>query len=176
MKAADRLVVCCGNCGADVPLPTGPTGGVARKYLDGVPHGTDYAYRAHKCRCDDCKAANNQAQREGNRSRAAKLADDPSLQPHGNTATYSNWGCRCDDCRAAWSAEMAVQFASRKARLAADPTIVPHGRPSTYNGWGCRCDDCTRVYVAAQRRRDKARKERLGDAGASSVPTAEVGQ
>ncbi len=38
------------------------------------------------------------------KSRAARLALDPSLAPHGKATTYFNWMCRCRPCMDAHAA------------------------------------------------------------------------
>lgn len=43
--------------------------GPCRRDGKAIEHGTQYAYRRHKCRCDTCKAAHNVRMREYNRMR-----------------------------------------------------------------------------------------------------------
>ena len=55
--------------------------------------GTTYAH--YKCRCEECRAANNSRtlRRRGER----KPEDNPNPK-HGTAAMYKNWNCRCDPC------------------------------------------------------------------------------
>lgn len=64
-------------------------------------HGTTGGYTNHKCRCDDCRAALREYQKERRRARIAEATPD---HVHGTANGYGNYGCRCDACRAAWTA------------------------------------------------------------------------
>lgn len=64
-------------------------------------HGSISTYTNHRCRCRQCKDANNKATKIARGRRAARLAEDPTLAPHGTESTYNNWLCRCELCSAA---------------------------------------------------------------------------
>lgn len=69
-----------------------------------ITHGTRYAYRAHGCRCAECRAWNaDRARRERQRGPAATA-------PHGRLTTYQR-GCRCAECTAANTANQAERRA-----------------------------------------------------------------
>jgi hypothetical protein len=57
-------------------------------------HGTYTAYAHHGCRCDLCRAYQNERVR---RNRAERLA--AGRLTHGRRSTWDA-GCRCDECRA----------------------------------------------------------------------------
>lgn len=88
-------------------------------------HGTRGGYTNHRCRCDDCKAANAAMQRDQREKRAQRLAGiaTPGVRPdakdkpiHGLPTTYTNWGCRCPACKAAHAAAMRNRTLRRKNR------------------------------------------------------------
>lgn len=81
-------------------------------------HGSPTMHQRRGCRCNECRTAYNRRRATMRRSRALRLAQDPTLAPHGSTSTYSNWGCRCNECRAAWSTLMRERAARRKAKRA----------------------------------------------------------
>jgi len=68
-----------------------------------IVHGTRYAYNAHKCRCEECKAANAAYLREQARPAAIQL------HLHGTLNAYDHLGCRCEKCR-------EVSAAAKRAR------------------------------------------------------------
>lgn len=118
-------------------------------------HGTRSRYTGGACRCDACRAANAEYQKNANVDRARRIQADPSLTEHGES-TYQNWCCRCAVCAAAHKAAMSAGYHSRKARLIADPSIRPHGTRRTYAGWGCRCEACTNAAAEYARSRREA--------------------
>lgn len=61
-------------------------------------HGTTGGYTNHRCRCDDCRAANAETQRESKRRRLEKPIP---YRVHGTANGYQNYQCRCELCRAA---------------------------------------------------------------------------
>lgn len=66
-----------------------------------LEHGTYSGYNTHKCRCDQCREANNAYGRDyAARKRAARTQPPKGEPAHGTHHRY-NRGCRCDDCRAA---------------------------------------------------------------------------
>lgn len=119
-------------------------------------HGTLHTYRYHKCRCDECRAANAASQREYvariRERKDAAMVDPHSLRvPHGTSNAYCNHKCRCDECRAAWAAYM------RARRAGATTTSVPPTPRAARSGHvggvqryvdGCRCDNCATVWRA----------------------------
>jgi len=61
-------------------------------------HGTDYSYKAGKCRCLPCKEAHrlvNQA------DRIRRRAMDCPRYLHGTESGYTHYGCRCRPCTTA---------------------------------------------------------------------------
>ena len=63
-------------------------------------HGTPGGYTNHRCRCDACRAALRDYQRDRRQQRIASATPD---RVHGTANGYGNYGCRCDRCRAAWT-------------------------------------------------------------------------
>ena len=84
-----------------------------RATVDGAPHGTRNGYGYHKCRCDECTAANREAHREQRLKRRGRLSADPAAVEHGRPSTYGNWGCRCAECTTAHSAAMVAREGAR---------------------------------------------------------------
>lgn len=64
-------------------------------------HGTTYAFKTLKCRCDECREAVNASERKRRASKKSlpPLAEDDPR--HGKFSTYVNQGCRCTLCRKA---------------------------------------------------------------------------
>ena len=107
-----RCEVCVNS---QVPCACNPNCPVKRLYKT-MNHGTRHAYQNHKCRCDECKAANHQHQKdrrkiiEGMRSKG----ELPKLN-HGTQNAYSNWGCRCVKCVAKNTETSRLYLKKRKA-------------------------------------------------------------
>jgi len=101
------------------------------------PHGTRARYDRWKCRCDACRAAKMDAQRDQRRDHRARR--DTAQFKHGASA-YDSWGCRCDICRTAHAADMARRRRDMRARR--DTAQFKHGAAG-YDHWGCRCETCT---------------------------------
>lgn len=87
---------------------------------------------ARGCRCDGCKGANREVQREVKARRIARFRD-----PSGKTkikhgvSGYSNWDCRCEVCRTKWSGYLrARRIAARKARAKAPKAAKVEGKGS----------------------------------------------
>ncbi len=78
-------------------------------------HGSVSTYINHKCRCDACRCAANEAHRRQQAARERRLAADPRLAAHGKMQTYINWGCRCRPCRDAKAASDRARQAKRRA-------------------------------------------------------------
>jgi hypothetical protein len=78
-------------------------------------HGIASTYRSrpYNCRCDLCRAAHATLQRELNRRRAQRLADEDAAVAHGTYSTYTNWGCRCTECTAANAAACKARYDKR---------------------------------------------------------------
>lgn len=74
-----------------------------------VKHGTWTGYVHHRCRCDDCRAANA---REHVRLRAQRTPE--MAREHGTYSTYNNYGCRCPLCAAAAIEYQRCQRARRR--------------------------------------------------------------
>jgi hypothetical protein len=81
-----------------------------------IEHGTRYAYVRHKCRCEDCMAANREYQRANRANRPKGVPD----HLHGRANTYNRLGCRCEWCtRSASMYRMKFPY-GRAARAAAE--------------------------------------------------------
>jgi hypothetical protein len=59
-------------------------------------HGKIGGYTNHRCRCERCRAANTQRQRDLRSGRSGR-----QVIPHGTDNGYTNYGCRCQSCRQA---------------------------------------------------------------------------
>lgn len=79
-------------------------------------HGTPARYVHHRCRCDLCRQANREYQRQLSGRLAERRRHDPGSVPHGTTGGYRNWGCRCDACSMAHKTACAAYQAKRKPR------------------------------------------------------------
>ena len=126
--------------------------------VGGFEHGVS-AYSNHRCRCDVCRSAFSEYQRNARRERRERLRQDPELAQHGLAATYHNWSCRCRPCTDAASTETMAR--KQRAQLG---LTGPGGRPKeelkhgtmyAYNRYLCRCSECV------QASRDHARDLRL---------------
>lgn len=111
----------------------------------------NYSSYTRGCRCDVCRRAKADYQRDLVARRRANGTPD---HVHGTFNGYRNYGCRCDRCTEANRLRMAEYL----PRVQAQP--IPndlHGKPSTYNNYGCRCGPCTTAYsaycLAGRRRR-----------------------
>lgn len=76
----------------------------ATQGLRPIPHGTCYGYNSLGCRCDECRSARLDYDRERSQG------ESPS---HGTLTGYVNFRCRCAECRAAKSA-YARQYEARR--------------------------------------------------------------
>lgn len=63
-----------------------------------VQHGTNNGYLNYLCRCDECKAANREYQKQQVKDRRARETPE---HVHGTASGYTNYGCRCDLCKGA---------------------------------------------------------------------------
>lgn len=77
-----------------------------------------YAYIHYRCRCDDCRLANREYQREATARRSYLLDQGLEAVVHGKRSTYINWGCRCEPCTTANTVACADYDARRKAEAA----------------------------------------------------------
>lgn len=71
-----------------------------------APHGTRTRYQHHRCRCDDCRAAQATYVREWARRQRIGRPDGRRNRPvrtpsHGTAYRYKRFECRCERCRAA---------------------------------------------------------------------------
>lgn len=104
--ALKAFYVVTGRSEPDLPVPSQGRGG-PRTVPDHVAHGTTNAYGNYRCRCEPCKAASQQAQRD----RRQRRMEDRVIRDgrrwfhpradHGTYNGYTNYGCRCDPCIAA---------------------------------------------------------------------------
>jgi len=77
-----------------------------------VPCPSSAGY-ARGCRCDGCKEANREVQREIKARRIARFRSGKTRIKHG-VSGYSNWDCRCPECRSAWSEYLRERRKDRK--------------------------------------------------------------
>jgi hypothetical protein len=91
--------------------------------VDDITHGIS-GYRKG-CRCDVCKTANYQAQKQW-RDNITSMPESA----HGTVNGYKIYGCRCDDCKAA-NSEANDRRRRRKERLR---KLAAAGLPSDYEG------------------------------------------
>lgn len=70
---------------------------------------------ARGCRCDGCKAANREVQRQIKERRINKFREGKRKPRRHGVSGYSNWNCRCDVCRKAWSKYLRERRKARKA-------------------------------------------------------------
>lgn len=93
-----------------------------------LEHGTVHGYSVHRCRCDDCRAANTAYHRDlAARKRAGLPVQDRGRKSadegHGTVRRY--WrGCRCDECRTARRTYVA-EWKLRTGRTARSRLLTP---------------------------------------------------
>lgn len=80
-----------------------------------MKHGTQDAYRTHKCRCADCRAFNAARCLAQKQRRSGGLPAGDAR--HGTVGGYTNWSCRCVLCVAAMTAHSAGRVTVRRVRL-----------------------------------------------------------
>jgi hypothetical protein len=71
----------------------------ASRITTSCPSSAEYA---RGCRCEGCKEANREMQREIKARRLERVSRGKRKVPHG-VSGYSNWDCRCSECKKAWS-------------------------------------------------------------------------
>lgn len=117
-----------------------------------IPHGTPSGYTYHKCRCDECKAAESEYQSLRRASRPENYRPSTLIR-HGTQSGYNTHGCRCEECR---SAKAKAAQRSRKNnpeyKAPVPSTPVPHGTRNGYQAYKCRCDEC-KAAAAEHRKR-----------------------
>lgn len=124
-----------------------------------IKHGTFNSYLHRGCRCDLCRAANNEVVQRGKARRVAK----GGLIPHGLQG-YGNYKCRCEICKAAkaeYNQEARLRRAERIQNLPEGEPLPGghhHGTCSAY-AYGCRCDTCRAAAVECEFRRRKNKAE-----------------
>lgn len=72
-------------------------------------HGTNSGYTYHRCRCEDCRAA-NRAYREECKSRP--ITGDEKW--HGTAGGRVNYDCKCQACKDAFAALMRKSYHQKK--------------------------------------------------------------
>jgi 5-methylcytosine-specific restriction endonuclease McrA len=100
-----------------------------------VKHGLYSTYTNHKCRCDDCLAANRAYKREWAK-RQTKKELQPDSDRHGTRNGYRD-GCRCEPCRAA-NREASRRFyaqATPEQKKAWRATIDPVNAKEWHRRW-----------------------------------------
>lgn len=103
--ALKAFYVVTGRPEPGLPVPS-QTRNRPRDVPDHVAHGTTNAYGNYRCRCEPCKDASQQAQRDRRQRRMEDRVrrGDRWFHPradHGTYNGYANYGCRCDPCLAA---------------------------------------------------------------------------
>jgi len=83
-----------------------------------VPCPSAAAY-TRGCRCDGCKEANREVQRQIKARRIARFRSGQTKIKHG-VSGYSNWDCRCENCRTEWSAYLRERRLARRKKKAAE--------------------------------------------------------
>jgi IS5 family transposase len=102
-------------------------------------HGTDSWYRNHGCRCDPCRHAHTEHQRQLRQNR--RDAEPRPAWQHGSLGGYINHGCRCVECRRAHSDYQHTYRGYKTWRRG-------ESMPSDFPGLGVlRCVICDRPYV-----------------------------
>lgn len=79
-----------------------------------INHGTTRAYSTHGCRCDPCRTAAMNYQRQRRAHWAA--VGPPPWARHGDQGTYTNYSCRCEACTEVNRVARRDCRARRKAR------------------------------------------------------------
>lgn len=128
-----------------------------------IPHGTVSGYSYHKCRCDECKAA-NRAYRLGRRE-AVYGPPRPPRPVHGTLYRYKR-GCRCEECKAA-NTKSCRRFRDTNPGYKFKPRAsarVPHGTETGYNHYGCRCEECIAAHTDNAARWRKTNPDAVKDA------------
>ncbi len=98
-------------------------------------HGHIWCYR-NGCRCELCRAANNQFAKDNQEKRKNR----PENIPHGTPSGYGNHKCRCDACK------LAGSIYNKKQRERLKGKTPPNHGHSGYLNYGCRCDECKKGY------------------------------
>lgn len=116
-------------------------------------HGTASMYSRNGCRCQLCRAAKVEYQRQ----LRARYKAEGGRGRHGTSFRYET-GCRCGECRQAHNVYQK-QLLTRYRQEGGHGTHGTHFRYDT----GCRCDDCREVHNAKSRmQKRRARELRRG--------------
>ena len=113
-------------------------------------HGTTNGYISG-CRCDGCKNAKMEYQKQYTLDKLEEMKNDPNHEFHGTYTGYTI-GCKCDDCKNA-KMEYNKQYKLDKLQeMKNDPDHKFHGTAHGYN-YGCRCDGCSDAQSEYSRQR-----------------------
>lgn len=77
-------------------------------------HGSAGGYTNHRCRCDDCRRAWNEAVATWRVARKLRHRLGYKGFKHGATG-YREWNCRCTTCRAGAAADKRRERAAKRA-------------------------------------------------------------
>lgn len=91
-----------------------------------VPHGTLGGYNNHRCRCDACRAAKAESQRDYKRRAREKKAELARSGTHGTYTMYVIFGCRCLFCKHYNAAKKRRRLARRKGTFKGPKAPILH--------------------------------------------------
>lgn len=141
-----------------------------------IQHGTLSAYRKHKCRCDECKAALTEYHRRW-REAHPDYRTERTRQPsaHGTIRRYTSYKCRCDECQAA-----AVKY--RRRWKQANPDAASEAARRWRENNAERAAEQARIWREANPekvaeytvRGQHRRRARMVDAFVEEVPRLEI--
>jgi hypothetical protein len=83
---------------------------------DDIAHGAA-GYRNWGCKCDTCRIAFADEQKDQREYRYQRTEDNGGIAPTElhNASTYGNWGCRCIDCVTDYSANRVQNINMERA-------------------------------------------------------------
>jgi hypothetical protein len=128
---------------------------------DDPRHGTINAYKNHGCRCDKCKQAIADYQREYYQKKTKGIStrkydltpvdpDDPDDPRHGTVNGYRK-GCRCDECKQAIN-----DYAKNDGKCGSPLGELRHRRNGEQP-----CRKCTRAKIKFDEFIESAKKNQM---------------
>lgn len=127
-----------------------------------IKHGIT-GYVRHKCRCEICKNAKSESNKESLIKLRNKLKNgDLQIKTHGNAHAVA-LGCKCDLCKSVMRENNNKRYESHKeffrnTGLFKTPK-VQHGTYTAYKIYGCRCEKC-RGFIASKHREKVSRHDK----------------
>ena len=121
---------------------------------DDPRHGTLTGYNSD-CKCDPCKNANIEYQKEYKLDKLQEMQNDPSHELHGTRIGYAV-GCKCQNCIDAGNKYDRQLKLNKLQEMQNDPDHEFHGTQKGYR-IGCKCKNCK---DAASEYRKKYRKNK----------------